>query len=69
MQEVLRGLSAKDRRVLVGFYLQEQTQEQICRDMDLSETQFRMLKWRAKAHFAELCQARIAWPRRKAAAA
>ena len=69
MQEVLRGLSAKDRRVLVGFYLQEQTQEQICRDMNLTATQFRMLKWRAKAHFAELCRDRIAWPRRKAAAA
>jgi hypothetical protein len=34
--------------------LNEQTQEQICEDMDLSETQFRLLKSRAKARFGDL---------------
>lgn len=54
MLKVLRGLSARDREILTRFYLQEQTQEQICRDMNLTETQFRLLKSRAKARFGEM---------------
>lgn len=54
MAHVLRGLSAKDREILTRFYLHEQPQEQICEEMDLSETQFRLLKSRAKARFGEL---------------
>jgi hypothetical protein len=34
--------------------LLEQTQEQICAEMNLTETQFRLLKSRAKARFGEL---------------
>jgi RNA polymerase sigma factor (sigma-70 family) len=54
MREVLRGISARDREILTRFYLYEQSQEQICREMRLSETQFRLLKSRAKARFGEL---------------
>ena len=54
MAHVLRGLSAKDREILTRFYLHEQPQEQICEEMALSETQFRLLKSRAKARFGEL---------------
>lgn len=54
MQRVLRSLSGKDREILTRFYLREQTQEQICQEMDLTETQFRLLKSRAKARFGEL---------------
>lgn len=54
MKNVLRELSDKDREILTRFYLHEQTQEQICEDMELSETQFRLLKSRAKARFGEL---------------
>jgi RNA polymerase sigma factor (sigma-70 family) len=54
MRRVLRELCERDRQVLARFYLHEQSQEQICRDMNLSETQFRLLKSRAKARFAEL---------------
>ncbi len=54
MAHVLRGLSAKDREILTRFYLREQPQEQICEEMALSETQFRLLKSRAKARFGEL---------------
>jgi hypothetical protein len=32
----------------------EQTQQEICDEMSLSETQFRLLKSRAKARFGEL---------------
>ncbi|GIU79634.1 MAG: hypothetical protein KatS3mg005_2872 [Bryobacteraceae bacterium] len=54
MLQVLRSISPRDREILTRFYLYEQTQEQICREMDLTETQFRLLKSRAKARFAEL---------------
>ncbi len=54
MEEVLRSVSARDREILTRFYLLEQSQEQICADMRLTETQFRLLKSRAKARFAEL---------------
>jgi RNA polymerase sigma-70 factor (ECF subfamily) len=54
MRCILRKLSDRDREVLTRFYLNEQSQEQICREMDLTETQFRLLKSRAKARFGEL---------------
>jgi RNA polymerase sigma factor (sigma-70 family) len=57
---VLNTLPRRDREVLVRFYLQEQTPDQICRDMRLTQTQFRLTKSRAKARFTELGQARFA---------
>jgi RNA polymerase sigma-70 factor (ECF subfamily) len=54
MLQVLRSMSSRDREILMRFYLQEQPQEQICADMNLTETQFRLLKSRAKARFGEL---------------
>jgi RNA polymerase sigma-70 factor, ECF subfamily len=53
MVDVLRGLSRRDRDILTRFYLDEQPPEQICEDMGLSETQFRLLKSRAKARFGQ----------------
>jgi RNA polymerase sigma-70 factor, ECF subfamily len=53
-EAVLRGISDRDREILTRFYLREQTQEEICGEMNLSETQFRLLKSRAKARFGEL---------------
>ena len=57
---VLRSLHKRDREVLVRFYLQEQTPERICREMNLTPTQFRLIKTRAKARFTELGQRRFA---------
>lgn len=54
MRGVLRDLNQRDRDVLTRFYLYEQSQEQICQEMKLTETQFRLLKSRAKARFGEL---------------
>jgi RNA polymerase sigma-70 factor (ECF subfamily) len=54
MFEVLRDMSGRDRDILTRFYLYEQSQETISREMDLTPTQFRLLKSRAKARFAEL---------------
>lgn len=54
MTKVLGGISRRDREILTRFYLYEQTQEQICEEMALTETQFRLLKSRAKARFGEM---------------
>lgn len=54
MKSALADLGQRDRDILVRFYLKEQSQEQICREMDLTETQFRLLKSRAKAKFGEI---------------
>jgi RNA polymerase sigma factor (sigma-70 family) len=57
---MLGGLPKRDREVLVRFYLQEQTAEEICRDMKLTDTQFRLIKSRAKARYGQLGRRRFA---------
>jgi RNA polymerase sigma-70 factor, ECF subfamily len=57
---VLRSIAKRDREVLIRFYLDEQTPERICREMGLTETQFRLIKSRAKARFGELGKRRFA---------
>lgn len=51
---ILNGIPKRDREVLVRFYLKEQPPGQICEDLGLTETQFRLIKSRAKARFGEL---------------
>lgn len=51
---VLKSLPKRDREVLKRFYLEEESPEQICRAMRLTETQFRLIKSRAKQRFGEL---------------
>lgn len=60
IHRVLGELSGRDREILTRFYLHEQSQEQICEEMRLSETQFRLLKSRAKARFGELGKKKLA---------
>ncbi len=62
MERALRSISERDREILTRFYLLEQPQAQICRDMSLSDTQFRLLKSRAKARFGELGKKRLLRP-------
>jgi RNA polymerase sigma-70 factor (ECF subfamily) len=59
MEQVLHTISKRDREILTRFYLYEQSQEQICREMGLNDTQFRLLKSRAKQRFAELGKRRL----------
>lgn len=59
MYDILRSISARDREILTRFYLYEQSPEQICSEMSLSDTQFRLLKSRAKARFGELGRKRL----------
>ncbi len=60
MKQLLNECSARDREVLTRFYLLEQSQEQICEEMGISETQFRLLKSRAKQRFGEEGRRRLA---------
>lgn len=49
LQRALRRLGSKQREILIRFYLYEQSAEQIQREMGLTETQYRLLKSRAKS--------------------
>lgn len=62
MGQVLHSISGRDREILTRFYLYEQSQQQICREMGLNDTQFRLLKSRAKQRFAELGKRRLEKP-------
>jgi RNA polymerase sigma factor (sigma-70 family) len=54
---VLRGamqkLCSRDRKILASFYYQEETPQEICGQMGLTSTQFRLYKSRALARCAE----------------
>ncbi len=54
IRRVLEELSPRDREILTRFYIHEQSQERICAEMSLTDTQFRLLKSRAKARFGEM---------------
>jgi RNA polymerase sigma-70 factor (ECF subfamily) len=60
VMRVLGSLHKRDREVLRRFYLQEQSSEQICQEMDLTARQFRLIKTRAKARFVELRERQLA---------
>jgi RNA polymerase sigma factor (sigma-70 family) len=55
-QRVLTALPVQQRAVLIRFYIQEQRPEEIQEALGITETQFRVVKSRAKARFAELCR-------------
>lgn len=57
---VLKDLSERDREILTRAYLEEQPQGQICLEMGLTETQFRLLKSRAKARLGETGKKKLA---------
>ena len=44
----IQAMSARDLQILVRFYLDGQSPEQICRESELTETQFKAIKARAK---------------------
>ena len=51
-QRCIEQLKASDREILYRFYVLEQSKEQICHDLKLTETSFRLAKSRAKAKLA-----------------
>jgi len=54
LRQVLSWLNPRDREILVRFYLHEQDRVQICGEMGLTETQFRLYKSRAIARCSDL---------------
>ena len=51
VNRIMAELSSRDREVLTRFYLSEQSPSRICVEMALTETQFRLMKSRAKVRF------------------
>jgi RNA polymerase sigma factor (sigma-70 family) len=49
---ILQSLPVLDREILIRFYWLGQDAEQICRELELTYTQFRLRKSRAKSRFA-----------------
>jgi RNA polymerase sigma-70 factor, ECF subfamily len=45
---------ARDREVLVRFYLHEESKDSICRTLNLSDLQFNQVLWRARQRFGEI---------------
>lgn len=58
MHDALRILNPRDQEILRRFYLDEQDADTICKAMDLTETQFRLYKSRAKKRLEDFVQKR-----------
>lgn len=58
-REILSAMPRRDRDVLQRFYVEEQSKEQICSEMQLTPTQFRLLKSKAKSTFTQLGERRL----------
>ena len=56
MRECILLLSSRERDILTRFYFHGQSQEQICAEMSLNDTQFRLLKSRSKRKLEDLVQ-------------
>ncbi len=56
MAGVLDYLCARDREIIVRFYIGGQDPEQICQEMKLTHTQFRLYKSRAIARCGKIAQ-------------
>jgi RNA polymerase sigma factor (sigma-70 family) len=59
MMGTLDSMPARDRELLTRFYIKDESQEQICAEMNLTDTQFRLFKSRAKARFGERGRRRV----------
>jgi RNA polymerase sigma-70 factor (ECF subfamily) len=53
LRKLLKRLRARDREILIRFYCHEQDQNEICREMNLTATQFRLFKSRAIARCSD----------------
>jgi RNA polymerase sigma-70 factor (ECF subfamily) len=60
MKEVLREMNDRDFVILSRYYLREQSQEQICAEMGLTQVQFQLVKSRAKTRLADRMRRKLA---------
>ncbi len=58
-REILDSMPLRDKDLLARFYIEEQSKEQICEEMHLTPTQFRLQKSKAKATFAKIGTERL----------
>lgn len=58
-REILNSMPLRDKDLLARFYIDEQTKEQICEELNLTPTQFRLQKSKAKATFAKIGTQRL----------
>jgi RNA polymerase sigma factor (sigma-70 family) len=56
VRKMLGCLKARDREILDRFYYREESPQQICSDMHLTATQFRLFKWRALVRCGEIAR-------------
>jgi RNA polymerase sigma factor (sigma-70 family) len=59
MKQVLSKMSRREFEILTRFYLREHPPQQIQREMGITQTQFNLLKSRAKARLTTLVQRRL----------
>jgi RNA polymerase sigma-70 factor, ECF subfamily len=57
--KILKTLSKREQEVILRFYLRDESPDEICGAMGLSETQYRLIKSRAKQRLGELCRRRM----------
>jgi RNA polymerase sigma-70 factor (ECF subfamily) len=60
-RRMLDEMVARDREILVRFYLEDEDREQICRDLRLSEEHFNRVIFRARNRFRQLLKRRGIW--------
>ncbi len=65
---LLQKLVVRDREILGRFYLEEQSPVQICQEMNLTNTQFRLYKSRAKARLRAVAETALGSEPRKQSA-
>jgi RNA polymerase sigma factor (sigma-70 family) len=58
-KRILLAMPARDRLVLLRYYVHEHDARRICTEMAISEDQFRLLKSRAKARFTSMMRRRL----------
>jgi RNA polymerase sigma-70 factor, ECF subfamily len=56
---ILKSLSKREQEVILRFYLQDESPDEICGALGLTETQYRLIKSRAKQRLGELCRRRM----------
>jgi RNA polymerase sigma factor (sigma-70 family) len=57
--QILKALSKREQEVIRRFYLKDESPDEICGAMGLTETQYRLIKSRAKQRLGELCRRRM----------
>jgi RNA polymerase sigma-70 factor (ECF subfamily) len=54
VEQILVGLPERERQALVRFYVHGEPAEVVCREMGLTEGEFRQIRTRAKRRFLVL---------------